>query len=230
MTAERWSRSLQTGEEYNTEYRARRHDGIWRWMLGRAVPFYNGAGKIARWFGTCTDIHDLVEARQAARQTRAQLQRVIEHAKVTLWVINRNAELLMLEGDMEGVGDAKISGQTNEQAIGKNMFDFFQDFDRWKKPIQELLEGRARDEIMERVSNDECYRTRLVPLYQRSRAGGEDGDLYIDGVIGVAMDVSELRIRENKLKEQGEENSRYVTWGTSSGCLKYSDIGHAPRI
>lgn len=210
MTAERWSRSLRTGEEYNTEYRAKRHDGVWRWMLGRAVPFYNEAGKIARWFGTCTDIHDLVEARQAARQTRAQLQRVIEHSKVTLWVINRKAELLMMEGGMECVGDTRMSGQTNEQAVGKNMFEFFDDFDRWKRPIQELLEGRARDEIMERVKNDQCYRTRLVPLYKRSRAGGKEGDLYIDGVIGVSMDVSELRIRENKLKEQGEENSRLL--------------------
>ncbi|KAF9736274.1 hypothetical protein PMIN03_008699 [Paraphaeosphaeria minitans] len=210
MTAELWSRSLRTGEEYNTEYRAKRYDGVWRWMLGRAVPFYNDAGIITRWFGTCTDIHDLVEARQAARQTRAQLQRVIEHAKVTLWVINRKAELLMLEGDMEGVGDARMNEQKKEQAIGKNIFDFFSDFDRWKRPIQELLEGRARDEIMERVKDDQCYRTRLVPLYKRSRAGGKEGDAYVDGVIGISMDVSELRIRENKLKKQGEENSRLL--------------------
>jgi hypothetical protein len=37
-------------------------------MLGRAVPFYDDDGNIVKWFGTCTDIHDLVEARQEARQ------------------------------------------------------------------------------------------------------------------------------------------------------------------
>ncbi|ORY08824.1 hypothetical protein BCR34DRAFT_386948, partial [Clohesyomyces aquaticus] len=38
-TAQRWMHSLKTGEEYNTEYRCQRHNGEWRWMLGRAVPF-----------------------------------------------------------------------------------------------------------------------------------------------------------------------------------------------
>ncbi|KAJ4345717.1 uncharacterized protein N0V89_011852 [Didymosphaeria variabile] len=205
-TAERWSRSLRTGEEYITEYRAKRRDGVWRWMLGRAVPSYDDDGNIKRWFGTCTDIHDLVEARQAARQTKAQLQRVIEHAKVTLWVVNRKAEIIMMEGDMVGVGNAKV----DEQAIGKNIYDYFGDLDRWRRPIQELLQGKAQDEIMERVKDDRYYRTRLVPLYKRSRAGGKEGDAYIDGVIGISMDVSDVQIRENKLKEQGQENSRLL--------------------
>jgi PAS domain S-box-containing protein len=214
-TAEKWMQSLRTGDEYITEYRARRHDGVWRWMLGRAVPFYDDDGKITKWFGTCTDIHDLVEARQAARQTKAQLQRVIEHAKVTLWVINRKSELLMLEGDMTGVGDPKIKEQAtganaNERAIGENIYEFFSDFDRWKRPIRELVQGRAREEIMEIAKGDRCYRTRLVPLFKRSRIGGKEGDAYIDGVIGISMDVSELRIRESKLKEQGLENSKLL--------------------
>lgn len=51
-TQKRWNRSLATGEEYITEYRARRYDGHWRWMLGRAVPFRDDDGKIVKWFGT----------------------------------------------------------------------------------------------------------------------------------------------------------------------------------
>lgn len=205
-TAERWARSLRSGEEYITEYRAKRYDGVWRWMLGRAVPFYDDDGKIIKWFGTCTDIHDLVEARQAARQTKAQLQRVIEHAKVTLWVVNRQSEIILLEGDLTGVGDVKV----DEQAMGKNIYHIFGDMDRWRKPIRELLQGKAQDEIVERVKDDQYYRTRLVPLYKRTRVGGQEGEAYIDGVIGISMDVSEIRIRENKLKEQGQENSRLL--------------------
>jgi len=206
-TAKRWANSLQTGEEYITEYRAKRHDGVWRWMLGRAVPFYDDKGQIVRWFGTCTDIHDLVEARQAARQTKAQLLRVIEHAKVTLWVVNRQAELILMEGDMAGIGNVK----EKEQAIGNNIYEYFGDTGRWKKPIQEILDGKAQDEIIERVTDSErYYRTRLVPLWKRSRVGGTEGDSFIDGVIGVSMDITELRDRENKLKEQEKENSRLL--------------------
>lgn len=54
-----WRHSLETGELYEIEYRLRRHDGVYRWTLGRATPIRNEAGEITRWFGTCTDIEDL---------------------------------------------------------------------------------------------------------------------------------------------------------------------------
>ncbi|MEJ1239328.1 PAS domain S-box protein [Chryseolinea sp. T2] len=53
-----WNESLQTGKLYETKYRMRRHDGQYRWLLARAMPFRNAQGTIVRWFGTCTDIHD----------------------------------------------------------------------------------------------------------------------------------------------------------------------------
>ncbi len=56
--AARWAQALRTGEPYEVEYRCRRHDGAWRWFLGRAHPVRDEAGRIIRWFGTCTDIDD----------------------------------------------------------------------------------------------------------------------------------------------------------------------------
>jgi PAS domain S-box-containing protein len=53
-----WNHSLQTGDVYEVEYRMRRHDGEYRWLLARATPVRNEEGVIVRWFGTCTDIHD----------------------------------------------------------------------------------------------------------------------------------------------------------------------------
>lgn len=53
-----WRHSLQTGDPYEIEYRLRHKSGQYRWTLGRALPIRLEDGKIARWFGTCTDIHD----------------------------------------------------------------------------------------------------------------------------------------------------------------------------
>jgi PAS domain S-box-containing protein len=55
---ELWQRSLETGEPYEIEYRLRHHTGLYRWTLGRAVPVRDESGKITRWMGTCTDIHE----------------------------------------------------------------------------------------------------------------------------------------------------------------------------
>lgn len=53
-----WRKCLASGDPYHIEYRFRRHDGEYRWFIGRAVPLRDKEGKIIRWFGTCTDIHD----------------------------------------------------------------------------------------------------------------------------------------------------------------------------
>ncbi|MBR7620797.1 PAS domain-containing protein [Phenylobacterium sp. 20VBR1] len=66
-----WSHSLETGVPYEIEYRLRRHDGAYRWTLGRALPIRDEAGYITRWFGTCTDIDDakrLAEERELVSQ------------------------------------------------------------------------------------------------------------------------------------------------------------------
>lgn len=70
-----WSHSLRTGEPYEVEYRLRHHSGEYRWTLGRALPVRDGEGRITRWIGTCTDIH---QAKQAAEQNEL-LSRELSH-------------------------------------------------------------------------------------------------------------------------------------------------------
>lgn len=53
-----WGESLATGKPYQIEYRLRHHSGEYRWTLGRALAVRNPEGKIIRWIGTCTDIHE----------------------------------------------------------------------------------------------------------------------------------------------------------------------------
>lgn len=146
MTTKRWLHSLATGEEYITEYRCRRHDGMWRWMLGRAVPFCDDQGKIVKWFGTCTDIHELVEARQAAKDTREQLQRVIEHAEVTLWAVNKDREITLLEGNL--LRPCDMGGM--DCYVGRNVIDVFGET-ALTAPMERILNGGKREELIEMV-------------------------------------------------------------------------------
>jgi PAS domain S-box-containing protein len=53
-----WPEAVRTGQLYEIEYPLRRHDGEWRWHLGRAQPIRDAGGRIVRWYGTNTDIHD----------------------------------------------------------------------------------------------------------------------------------------------------------------------------
>lgn len=64
-TWSRWQQCVQTGEPYEIEYRIRHKSGEYRWVIGRAVPVKDHAGRVTRWYGTCTDIHDLKLAQEA---------------------------------------------------------------------------------------------------------------------------------------------------------------------
>jgi PAS domain S-box-containing protein len=75
----RWRHSLETGDPYEIEYRLRRHDGVYRWTLGRAMPIRNEAGEITRWFGTCTDIDDLKRMEQAKELLSQELSHRIKN-------------------------------------------------------------------------------------------------------------------------------------------------------
>ncbi len=63
-----WRRCVASGEPFETEYRLRRADGVYRWFLGRGTPFAGerGGGELT-WFGTCTDIDDLRRRERAER-------------------------------------------------------------------------------------------------------------------------------------------------------------------
>ncbi len=64
----RWREARHNGTPYECEYRMRRRDGEYRWFLSRAQPERDGAGKVVRWFGFTTDIHDLKMAQEAVRE------------------------------------------------------------------------------------------------------------------------------------------------------------------
>ncbi len=74
-----WSQSLATGEPYQIEYRLRRHDGEYRWTLGRALPIRDRDGAIVRWFGTCTDIHEQKEASEEREIVAQELSHRIKN-------------------------------------------------------------------------------------------------------------------------------------------------------
>ena len=59
LVAAQWTQARSRKEVCEVECRLRRADGIYRWMLGRAVPQCDTAGHLVGWVGTLTDIDEL---------------------------------------------------------------------------------------------------------------------------------------------------------------------------
>jgi PAS domain S-box-containing protein len=69
-----WRAAVESQQIYRAEYRVRRHDGAYRWFIASGVPTLDEEGKVEKWFGTSTDIHD----RREAEAERARLAAIID--------------------------------------------------------------------------------------------------------------------------------------------------------
>jgi formate hydrogenlyase transcriptional activator len=66
-----WRRSVETGHPYESEYRVRRADGVYRWFHVRSLPWRDADGRIIRWYTLRTDIDD-------RKQAEGRLQLLLE--------------------------------------------------------------------------------------------------------------------------------------------------------
>jgi PAS domain S-box-containing protein len=66
-TVAAWQEALGGGQQYAFEHRFQMRDGTYRWHLSRAMPSRAPDGRIIKWFGTATDIHEQYQVTQDAR-------------------------------------------------------------------------------------------------------------------------------------------------------------------
>ncbi len=101
LAGARWTAALASGETYETEFRLRRHDGVWRWHIARAVAIRDPGGQITRWIGTNTDIQDQKEAATILADLNATLEQRVEERTARL---AETEEALRQAQKMEAVG------------------------------------------------------------------------------------------------------------------------------
>jgi PAS domain S-box-containing protein len=77
-----WQAACVDQEDYDLEYRIRRHDGEYHWFKTRGVPIRDRQGLIVYWLGTCTDVEDakrLEAALRAADERKNEFLATLAH-------------------------------------------------------------------------------------------------------------------------------------------------------
>jgi PAS domain S-box-containing protein len=122
-----WQAATASARMYSIESRLRRADGLYRWWLIRAVPIKDEAGKIVKWVGTCTDIHDLkmaeIQISQVngeLRRQRAELQALFDLVPAMIWFKDTENNILRVNQRV-----ADVAGQKAEDLEGKSMFEIY---------------------------------------------------------------------------------------------------------
>ncbi len=68
-----YSEAFEAREPFTIEYRLRRRDGKYRWVLDHGVPRYDGEHVFLGYIGSCVDMTERREAETETQQTRQQL-------------------------------------------------------------------------------------------------------------------------------------------------------------
>jgi two-component system CheB/CheR fusion protein len=220
-----WRHSLDTGEPYEIEYRFRRHDGLFRWFLGRALPLRDERGTILKWFGTCTDIHD--------QKTMSDLleQKVDERTK----------ELLRSNDELEDMNTelmqfASVASHDLKEPLRK--IHIFGNIikDRY------LKEADGAMDYMNRIINSSARMTKLINdllSYSRLSVTHFFENVELNKIIAEVLSDLELSIQERGATISVDDlpeiqavpgQLRQVLQNVISNSLKFTRADVAPHI
>ena len=172
-TCARWKHSLATGEPFEVECRLRQHDGVYRWVLNRALPVRDASGAISRWMGTCTDLEEMVCTREALATSRAELeQRVVERTRELSLVNGRLSREMRRRESMQA---ALLQSQKME-ALGELTSGVAHDFNN---VIAAIAGGFG---VIARRSTD----ARLTDIAGHGLRAAERGGALVRQLLGVA--------------------------------------------
>jgi len=73
-----WQRITPGAVDYSAEVRLRAAGGTYRWWKVEALPVLDEGGQVQQWFGTCTDINDVTQARELEELLQLQTRELLK--------------------------------------------------------------------------------------------------------------------------------------------------------
>ena len=129
------NQAIETRSNYELEHRVIRLDGTTGWTFSRAIPLFDEAGKILKWFGAASDITERKRAEEALRESEERMRRAISVPKVGVLFFD-------LAGHMHEANAAfqQMCGYTIEELRSTTHWDQLT-----APEFHELTSHRARD-------------------------------------------------------------------------------------
>ncbi|HEX7874399.1 MAG TPA: PAS domain-containing protein [Sphingobium sp.] len=185
LTLQRWTKAVETGEVYETEFRLRGADGDYRWFLARATALRDSHDVVTAWIGTNTDIH---EQKMLEVTSTRDLDR--------LWTISQDILLVCdYAGRITAINPSakQLLGWHAEEMIGSFVTDFIHpdDLETTTGELAKIATGVATLHFENR------YRTRDGDYRLLDWTAVPDGGL----IHGVGRDITEQRATEEALRQ-----------------------------
>lgn len=158
--------AFEKQERFEMEYRLRRHDGLWRWINDRGVPFYDAEHRFSGYIGSCMDVTEKVEGRKLID---------LAHYDTLTGVFNRNYLEILI--DFESQKSQKEKYPLSVILIDVDNFKYFNDQyghdfgDKVLSSVAKLMSNKLREsDYIGRFGGDEFLI--LLPRTRKEEASG----------------------------------------------------------
>ncbi|GAA4384728.1 PAS domain-containing protein [Hymenobacter koreensis] len=205
-----WQACIASGTTYQVEYRLRRHDGQYRWLLVRGIPRLHPDGHVSMWVGGATDIHDtkrmvqeLLEANEAQAAVTEQAYQaylLVESQRETLHTLLMDAPAMIciLRGPEHRFDlvnpryqslfpHRQLEGRTVAEALPEVVGQGFIEVLDKVYNTGETFFGNEMELRLERDASGELRPTYFNFTYQQFREGNA-----VAGILVFAFDVTDL--------------------------------------
>ncbi|MCA9097227.1 MAG: PAS domain S-box protein [Planctomycetaceae bacterium] len=205
-----WSDIRETKIPRPLQFRIRSHDGSYRWHITREIPIRSETGKVLRWYGTCTDIHDQIMAEEALRSSEARFRTFVQNSADAFFLHDDRGVILDVNEQA-----CESLGYSREELVGKSPFDFDPDITIEKMiPIHNALDAG------EQVVLESKHRRKDGSLFPvEVRLSG----FFLDGrrqAVASVHDISKRRAAEDSLRES-EERYRLALEAAELGTWRH---------
>ncbi|HEY1489931.1 MAG TPA: PAS domain S-box protein, partial [Verrucomicrobiae bacterium] len=134
-----YKQAFDARQEFQMEYRLRRHDGEWRWMMDHGVPIGASPEKFAGYIGSCVDITDRKQVEADLREKESELRFVADHTPVCLARCTRDLRYKFVNracAELLGLPPEEIVGRPLREIMGEAAFQTIRPF------VEEVLNGQ----------------------------------------------------------------------------------------
>jgi PAS domain S-box-containing protein len=213
-----YGRAFDARQAFRMEYRLRRSDGEYRWVLDTGVPRFESDGAFEGYIGSCIDITDQKRVEGALRESEARLRFLLESTRAVPWV----ADAVTWQFTYVGPQASELLGYPQEAWYAK---DFWAD--HVHPDDREATLAFCREHSQGHTDYQFDYRMvsaagRAVWIHDVVNVVAEDGAPRL--LRGFMIDVTDRRRAEEELRGLREQFAR-VGRATTMGELAAS-IAH----